>query len=445
MTLSAGTLYGFSAYSKDLVAALQHTGDLDILGSFGDAGLYAGITMGILTDKCGAIATLFVSAALTFVGYFTVWLAVDGHVHLDIWVLAVAFFLAGQGSFGFYFTSVHLNGDLVSSEYRAAVYGFVLMLFGFSSLVYLSIYTAVLNSDISSFFLLLAISLPATGLLTAFGQFMVHVCGTPPPPAGATLYANGASAYENHSGSKPRMASVEEEEDLMVPSLEADIDFARPQLPGKGPSITGVQLLQSSLFWWLFIYFVTMTGPGLMWKNKIGTIIETFHGSDTSTMVKSWSVINSVSRVLFGLVAATIGRWGIPKSSILIFAAAIMGGSHLMYAIMAFADHPDLPGVPLWIANVCTAIAYGCQFTVVTSLVPTYFGTEGLGMNLGVITIAPMIGGTALTAVVNALSEDHYASGFLCSASCVGVALVCSLVLTRHDVRESRCEAYEEL
>jgi len=66
-------------------------------------------------------------------------------------------------------------------------------------------------------------------------------------------------------------------------------------------------------------------------------------------------------------------------------------------------------------------------------------------MNIGVITIAPMIGGTALTAVVNALADDHYASGFLCSASCVGIALVCSLVLTRHDILESRCTDIEEL
>lgn len=446
MTLSAGTLYGFSAYSKDLVVGLKKSGDVDILGSFGDAGLYAGITMGLLTDKCGAIATILLSAVLTFLGYFLVWLAVAGYVNLDMWVLAIAFFIAGQGSFGFYFTSVHLNGELFSSDYRAAIYGFVLMLFGFSSLVYLSIYTAGLNSDISSFFLLLAISLPSTGLLAAFGQFMVRVCGTPSIPAAGVLYANGASAYDNQTGSKPHLLTCEEEEDLLVPSLEADIDVGRPLLPGKGPSITGRKLLQSPLFWWLFIYFVALTGPGLMWKNKLGTIIQTFpDGADTNTLVKSWSVINSLSRVLFGIIAATIGRCGIPKSAILIFAAAIMGGSHLMFAILAFAEHPDLAAAPLWIANVCTAVAYGCQFTIVTSLVPAYFGTDGLGMNLGVITIAPMIGGTALTAVVNALPEDHYASGFLCSASCVGIALICSLVLTRHDVLESRCETFEEL
>lgn len=446
MTLSAGTLYGFSAYSENLVLALKHPTDLDILGSFGDAGLYAGITMGILTDRCGPFATLFVSSALTFIGYFTVWLAVSQLVVLDIPVLAVAFFLAGQGSFGFYFTSVHLNGDLVSSEYRAAVYGYVLMLFGFSSLVYLSIYTGVFDNDIKSFFLLLATSLPATGLLTAFGQFIVRVCGTPPPPTVGALYANGASAYDTNAGSKPRLTTLEEDEDLLVPSLEADIDIGRPLLPGKGPSITGKQLLKSSLFWWLFIYFVAVTGPGLMWKNKIGTIIQTFpQGADTNTLVKTWSVVNSLSRVLFGLVAATLEKWKIPKSSILIFAALLMAGSHLMYAIMAFAENPDLPGLPLWIANICTAVSYGCQFTVVTSLVPAYFGTAGLGMNLGVITIAPMIGGTALTAVVNALPEDHYASGFLCSASCAGVALVCSLVLTRHDILESRSDAFEEL
>lgn len=96
MVLSAGTLYGFGAYSANLADALNRS-DVNMLGSFGDAGLYTGIILGLFNDKFGPVSTLLVAAFLCWLGNIVMYMAVEGTIDTstNFGILAAAYYCLG--------------------------------------------------------------------------------------------------------------------------------------------------------------------------------------------------------------------------------------------------------------------------------------------------------------------------------------------------------------
>lgn len=312
----------------------------------------------------------------------------------------------GQGSYGFYFVAVALNPKNFSAKSSGKVYGYILMLFGLSALVYVSIYSKLLDSSVSDYFFFLSIALPITGLLTV-----------------ATIKI------------MPFLTRRYMRDQPLLVNADKDLEIEDSANPDEIPSVTGLALFKLPTWWLVFVIFVLLSGPGLMWKNVIGSIVKSYPElgpTDKDLLVSSWSITNAGCRIVAGIMSDLFfNKFHMPKPVWLIVAAVVMALGHFQFAVFSGTD--SWRG-SLWVANLATAIGYGMQFTCVTALVGTYFGKEGLGLKIGMSMLAPFVGGTIMTAMASKFTVDHYHGAFLFTAFFSGLALLCGAALTRLDI-----------
>jgi len=207
-----------------------------------------------------------------------------------------------------------------------------------------------------------------------------------------------------------------------------------------GQESTGLTLLRSPDFYLIFFGFFMVSGTGLMWKNIVGSVTNAFGlpGSEASNLVMTWGLVNALSRLVAGLLSDTLVA-RVPRPSWMVLANLVMLLSHVCYLLI------DVPSV-LWVVDVGTGIGYGFAFALFNGLLVIYFGTRYVGLNLGMLNLAPAIGGTLFTALstqlVNAATPSSesdcvgplcYQYTFVLSSCGLTVGLWIVLVLTyRH-------------
>jgi MFS family permease len=477
LVLPAGSMYGFGAYSTQLAAALgKRNSEVDTLGSAGDLGVYLGIAMGVCWDVCGSQVTTVLSLLLVSGGYLLNYLVLSAHLPFEL--LYATYFLIGQGSYGMYVNGLSTTLRNFEPRHRGKVVGYMNSLFGLSSVIFTAVYQNLLGQNVETYFLVLA---ACTLLGNVIGFLFVEEIGRG-HPLGTRWCTHWLverrerqmQAYaQTHTHT---YADADDEEEVGVP-VQGGRNEAGLWLVGAqdaeegaegtvhtvvlsrrdrvhrleaalGQEATGLTLLRSPDFYLLFFGFFMVTGTGLMWKNIVGSVTDAFglgDGSVASSLVMTWGLVNALSRLLAGLLSdLLVAR--VPRPSWMVLANLVMLLAHLSYLLV------DSSSV-LWVIDVGTGVGYGFAFALYNGLLVLYFGTRYVGLNLGMLNLAPAIGGTLFTflstQLVNAATPASSAecSGPLCYrntfvlSSCglmVGVWVV--LLLTyRHYVRWFRC------
>eukprot|EP01125_Pyxidicula_operculata_P007715 TRINITY_DN2612_c0_g1_i1.p2 TRINITY_DN2612_c0_g1~~TRINITY_DN2612_c0_g1_i1.p2 ORF type:complete len:440 (-),score=78.22 TRINITY_DN2612_c0_g1_i1:2808-4127(-) len=403
MSLAAGTLYGFSAYSKDLAEVLN-TESVDIVGSIGDLGLYLGITSGLFYDRFGPEWTSVVSTVMFFFINSLVFLTLKGYLIREVWFLCILYFFYGQSCYAMFINSYSSTLKNFNPIHKGKISGLFLATFGLSSVIYTLLYTNALGKEVRSFFLMLAIS---GGIINFVCIWTLCVVGPPP------------------SDEEPKDAAytdTKEKDPLIKPNIEVNK--------------TGLEILKSVDFWLIFFSFMLATGVGLSWKNVLGSIDDAFELGIAEEMVISWSLVNTAVRVILGIVSDLLNE-RVPRPFWALISILLMGISHVCYL---FA-----PLDSLWFINIATGIGYGAVFAIYNGLIAIYFGSKNIGKNSAMLVLAPAIGGTSSTFLSTELTRlATPESGVCLGASCFqysfymtstmcAVSLVLSIILTvRH-------------
>eukprot|EP00455_Lapot_gusevi_P056567 TRINITY_DN9432_c0_g1_i4.p1 TRINITY_DN9432_c0_g1~~TRINITY_DN9432_c0_g1_i4.p1 ORF type:complete len:265 (+),score=67.63 TRINITY_DN9432_c0_g1_i4:654-1448(+) len=223
--------------------------------------------------------------------------------------------------------------------------------------------------------------------------------------------------------------------------LGEDIDsptiYASPALIASELNLTPREMVKTSEFRLLFGLFSLVAGPGLMWKNVVGSITRDLGlaGSGTTEeLVLLWATINAFSRVAIGWLsdrfASTISRalW-------LAMGSMVMCAGHIIFLSLG-ADG-------IMAATLGTSVGHGISISLACSITGLFFGMEHYGVNYGLITLGPAFSGIIFTFVSTSItklqreSQGHchgmhcFTYQFVMTSISLCVAAVLSFVLSQ--------------
>ncbi|KAJ3214974.1 hypothetical protein HDU67_000991 [Dinochytrium kinnereticum] len=302
----AGTLYLFSAYAQDLSHKLGFSQtQTNVIASCGGFGLYlSGPVFGSLVDRYPARKVVGLSGILVFAGYLSMALAYGRLISGHYLTVALAYSAVGLGSSGI------LNGCLVTNmrAFDPRDHGFAVGLsvafFGLSAFVF---------SQLSTFFMV-PIEPGSTAKALDTFHFLFFLALT----TGGVTFAS--SLFLLDTLSSLRRPTRDEETSPLHPGTEApSLEGAQP--PARNENIQLFYILDA---WLLFVAFLLVTGPGLMYINNIGAIVASLSTTTDIAVTQRLhvgllSVFNCTGRIftvlglgygaIFSSGPALVGAW----------------------------------------------------------------------------------------------------------------------------------------
>lgn len=207
--------------------------------------------------------------------------------------------------------------------------------------------------------------------------------------------------------------SLAEETSSLVSSAPGDIQDGETQSRhASKPDITGWRLLKTPHFYKLWMMLGIGCGVGLMTINNIGNNTrQLWHHWDAGathefiqkaqlTQVGILSLMSFAGRLSSGigsdwLVNRNANRlWMIVTSSIIFV---------LAQTVAMTLENPNY----LWLLSGLTGLAYGQLFGVFPALVADAFGTAGMAINWGAMTLAPVISGNFFNLAYGSILDQH--------------------------------------
>ena len=194
--LCAGTLYGFGSYSEDIVDILMDKNAtacstrsscesfVEVVGSFGNVGMWTNILGGLLFDKCGFKVSVTAGAMLTGIGYLGMYTALSTSMlnsGVSSYILCSFWLSAGHGS-GYYFLSSMWSGvRAFESPHHSFVIGALSATFAMSSSFFVTVLEGcvggrreggkctdgILAGDVVDYTIMCAITLAIVGVASA--------------------------------------------------------------------------------------------------------------------------------------------------------------------------------------------------------------------------------------------------------------------------------------
>ena len=162
----AGTTYAFGVYSELLRTNLGFSqGGLDVVASVGNTGLYLSIIGGLILERYGLQFVVYFGGLLIFVGFFYIWLAVEGYVPADIASVSIFFFISQFGVCCHVSSAVTASVRLFPPESRGSAVGLVKGYFGLSSAVLSDFAGGYFHNAKAYFILFIAIAIPTVGII----------------------------------------------------------------------------------------------------------------------------------------------------------------------------------------------------------------------------------------------------------------------------------------
>ncbi|KAK3691873.1 hypothetical protein LTR37_018366 [Vermiconidia calcicola] len=429
IALSCGTNYAFSAWEPEFAERLQLTAtQANLIGNFGNIGMYAmGIPGGILIDSKGPRWGVFVGVIGLAVGYFPLHMAYDkGAGSMSVPMLCFFSLMTGIASCTAFSAALKVCA-MNWPKHRGTATGLPLSAFGLSAFFWTTLSSFVFPDDTSSYLLLLALG--ASGLVFLGMLFLRTV---PPGSAYEALASDerpglvrkdsnrmqSASAHSRHSSKAStgsELGNAEERSSLVSSdgSAPGDIEDAKAHaVHHRGPDITGWILLKTPDFWKLFVMLGLLCGVGLMTINNIGNNARALwhHYDDTASHefiqqrqlmhVGILSIMSCCGRLGSGigsdwLVHHNASRfWTLVASSCIFTVAQIVA--------MTLED----PNALFWLSGL-TGLGYGALFGVFPALVADAFGTSGMAINWGAMTLAPVLSGNIFNLAYGSILDKH--------------------------------------
>ncbi|KJE88425.1 hypothetical protein CAOG_00083 [Capsaspora owczarzaki ATCC 30864] len=434
----SGTLYGISAYSPEIKSRLNYTEpDINLITSIADVGLYVSIPAGLVYDRFGFRVAASIGAVMIGLGYLLMYIAVwQDLAPSKAPLMGAILALVGQGGIFGVIAAMAANERNYRPRDKGKVAGFLFAGFGSSAAIFSAVYKlAYQNSaDLEGYFILLACTTAAICLVCGLFLLrhlpqdeMLYPSDTEKDGSKAALLGDErpVPGYSNNKSVNP--SSI-----LLASATHADLL--------KRPDLTPLEVLRTKLFVLIFSVIMISVGAALLFINNLGSIYEAYGGQhgESGNLVIVFSVLNVVSRVIFGYLSDHFSRH-LSRASFLTMAVVIVTGAQLLLAWSTV----DL----LYLAAVLVGLADGGIFSQYAVLVRESFGAKHYGTNFGLATMAAGVGvflfGPMSAALYddkivgdgnNCYGESCYQTSFFISAGCCAF----SLLLCVQMIRETR-------
>ncbi len=199
----------------------------------------------------------------------------------------------------------------------------------------------------------------------------------------------------------------------LVSSNPGDIEDAKTHATHHHkPDITGWQLLRTPNFYKLWMMLGIGCGVGLMTINNIGNNTrqlwhhydpEADHEFIQKAQLLQVGILSLMS--FAGRLSSGIGSdWLVHRGASRLWTIVTSSSIFLLAQIVAMTlENPN----HLWLLSGLTGIAYGQLFGVFPALVADAFGTPGMAINWGAMTLAPVISGNFFNLAYGSILDQH--------------------------------------
>jgi len=405
---------------------------------------------GYLCDRIGPAPLSFIAAILFGFAYLLAAFTyrsgakdIYGYTHergWPLWVMVFAFVVIGLATTSMYISAVTTCAkNFGRGKYRGLALAAPIAAFGLSGMWLSQLGERALyeqlpdgkkgDVDVFKFFLFLAITLLAVGLL---GTLLLKVVDEEEliDEAVEELERSGLledSEFFRRANGGGRYGSVDER--LEDEDAEASrVDEAKAQEEEEARKKTWLLNEETRMFfkdhtmWSLAAGFFFISGPGEAFITNLGTIIRTLYPpvmnpavipTSAATHVSIVAITSTVARLLFGsltdlLAPASVGhhyqsasnslaslpprneRFAVSRIAFLIGSALLLSLGQVILASGAIQGHAER----FWIVSTLIGSGYGAIFSLTPLIVTVIWGVENFGTNWGIVATVPALGAT---------------------------------------------------
>ncbi|PSS22534.1 hypothetical protein M430DRAFT_41279 [Amorphotheca resinae ATCC 22711] len=448
--LCAGSITAFALYGHLFQERLHYTQlQVNTVSIAAELALYLPVSLfGYLCDRLGPAPLSFISALMFGAGYLLAALTynsgakdVSGYTHergWPLWVMVVAFIIIGFATTCMYLSAITTCAkNFGRGKYRGLALACPIAAFGLSGMWQSQIGSRILyerlpdgkrgDVDVFKFFLFLAITLLAVGLL---GSFLLKIVDEDElideaveelersgllEDSGFSTRANGYRTYgsvedgvDDEAAEARRLgeAKAHEEEEARKKAWLLNEETRR--------------FLKDHTMWWLAAGFFFVSGPGEAFMTNLGTIIGTLYSPTTdpsevptsaATHVSIVAFTSTVARILFGTLTDMLapvstsnhmqsasnslaslppqrGRFTLSRINFLLLAALFLFLGQVLLASGLIQNH----GERFWMVSALIGSGYGALFSLTPLIITIIWGVENFGTNWGIVAMVPAAG-----------------------------------------------------
>jgi MFS family permease len=441
IALSCGTNYAFSAWEPQFAERLDLTAtQANLIGNFGNIGMYAmGIPGGMLIDSRGPRWGVFIGVIGLSVGYFPLHRAYDqGAGSMSVPALCFFSLMTGIASCTAFSAALKVCATNWPNN-RGTATAFPLSAFGLSAFFWTTLSAFLFGEDTSAYLLLLAIGATA---LVAIGMVFLKIM---PVTSSYEVLPGGesdsnrlrrTSSHSRHS-SKASTGAETGKENCVGDATDnangvypggaderASLVSSDGSVPGdienvkdrsnvhRKPDISGFVILKTLKFWQLWICLGLLCGVGLMTINNIGNDARAlwFHYDDSVSHdfiqgrqlmhVGILSLGSFTGRLCSGIGSDWLIHRGHSRFWTLVASASIFTVAQILAMLI---ENPNF----LFLLSSLTGLGYGALFGVYPALVADAFGTSGMAINWGAMTLAPVVTGNVFNLLYGSILDAH--------------------------------------
>ncbi|CAE6453879.1 unnamed protein product [Rhizoctonia solani] len=453
----------YSAYAPQLGQKLNlnHT-QLNVIGIAGNIGVYffAPIS-GWVADRRGPKIPLFVASVLLFLGYGGISFLFSNTIPQanipNSWpltplvsALTLCSFATGVAGSAGIISAMNAGVRVTEDKYHASATGGINSAFGLSAFFFSTLARELFPGRTGAFLTVLCLG---TGSAVLLGAILVR-----PPPVGQIRL----ESEEDGETEEPEEESEREEErrplwtehtPLRTGTVDESILYgernpwasqaATPNASGvatpntngsktdKVEDVHGLALFTSLDFLIIFGIVGCLGGPGLMYINNVGSIVQALFASvgegwsrqeaekAQASQVGIISVCSFVGRFVVGFLADHLSHTHtIPRTSCLLLSATI--------GIIAISMLLNLTDVNrLWVVSGLWGISYGTVFALFPALVLERFGMSHFAQNAGLMGIAAALFGNVYNYTFGRNFDNHSQPASFEPVKPVGEGLIC--------------------
>ncbi|PBP25729.1 putative MFS monocarboxylic acid transporter [Diplocarpon rosae] len=441
--LCAGSITAYSLYGHLFQERLRYTQlQVNIVVIAAELALYLPVPLfGYLCDRIGPAPLSFASAILFALGYLLAAFtyrsgAKDPYGYTaergwPIWVMVTAFVIIGAATTLMYLSAVTTCAkNFGKGKHKGLALASPIAAFGLSGMWQSQVGSRILyekrpdgsrgDVDVFRFFVFLAVTLLAVGLL---GTFFLKIVDEEDLIDEAVEELERSGLLEESGffrGVSRAYGSLESASDETVDNRRAeDVKAQQEEEARKKTWLLNEEtrrFLKDHTMWWL------TAGPGEAFITNLGTIIGTLYPrypepyrvpTSAATHVSIVAVTSTIARILFGtltdlLAPSTnvhhyasvsnslaslpprLSRFSISRVTFLLVSAIFLSVGQVVLASGLIQNHAER----FWIASSLIGSGYGALFSLTPLIVSVIWGLENFGTNWGIVAMVPAAGAT---------------------------------------------------